>query len=58
MRFIYPEIKVLPFTGIVVDWKELNVNGILEKMRELLGSIFCCTSMMSFCILTSQHRPK
>ena len=47
MRFIDPEIKVLLLTGIVVDWEELNVNGIiqkpyssgeiLEKMRELPG---------------------
>ncbi len=47
MRFIDLKIKVLLFTGIVVDWEELNVNGIiqkpfssgeiLEKMRELLG---------------------
>ena len=47
MRFIDPEIKVLLFTGIVVDWEEHNVNGIiqkyfssgemLEKMRESLG---------------------
>ncbi len=47
MRFIDLKIKVLLFTGIVVDWEELNVNGIiqkpyssgeiLEKMRELPG---------------------
>ena len=47
MRFIDPEIKVLLLTGIVVDWEELVVNGIiqkpyssgeiLEKMRELPG---------------------
>ncbi len=47
MRFIDPEIKILLFTGIVVDWEELNVNGIIHKpfspgeilgkMRELLG---------------------
>ena len=47
MRFIDPKIKVLLFTGIVVDWEELNVKEIiqkpcssgeiLEKMRELLG---------------------
>ena len=47
MRVIDPEIKVLLLTGIVVDWEEHNVNGIiqkplgsgeiLEKMRESLG---------------------
>ena len=47
MRFIDPKIKVLLFTGILVDWEELNVNEIiqkpfssgeiLEKMRELMG---------------------
>lgn len=47
MRFIDPEIKVVLFTGIVVDWEELKVNGIIQKpfgtgeilskVQELLG---------------------
>lgn len=31
MRFVDPEIKVLLFTGIVVDWQELKVDGIIQK---------------------------
>ena len=31
MRFVDPEIKVLLFTSIVVDWQELKVDGIIQK---------------------------
>ena len=31
MRFVDPEVKVLLFTGIVVDWQELKVDGIIQK---------------------------
>lgn len=47
MRFIDPEIKVVLVTGIVADWEELKVEGIIQKpfgsgeilskVRELLG---------------------
>ena len=31
MRFVDPEINVLLFTSIVVDWQELKVDGIIQK---------------------------
>ena len=31
MRFVDPEVNVLLFTGIVVDWQELKVDGNIQK---------------------------
>ena len=42
MRFVDPEIKVLFFTGIVVDWQELKVDGITQRpfgSREILDKV-------------------
>jgi CheY-like chemotaxis protein len=42
MRFVRPEVRVVLFTAVVMDWEALGVCGIIQKpynLRDLLDKV-------------------